>query len=86
METEQNKAPTYELSDSETAHMQALTAQVATLKTQIYDLNSQIEKAKVNVEHAQHLVDGALSVMAAAHGFKQAQLSPDLKILTAMVP
>jgi hypothetical protein len=87
-----SKANAYQLSADEVTRMQELVGQLNAAKLQVYEANVQAEafqktaqEAVRNVEAAQRIVNGAMAMLCSSQGFKEGQLSPDMKTLTATV-
>jgi hypothetical protein len=85
-------ATSYELTEAEYTHVIAVGNRIAQAKLYVYDLNVQLEElqkkiriAVADVNATDQSLGGALSILADAHGFKQAKLSQDMKTLIATV-
>lgn len=85
MQTEQNKPETptdYTLTDPERAALAALNQNVILGKAAVYNAETAAERAKAALHDAETAFQGALNLLATAHGMDGGQLAADLSKIT----
>lgn len=73
----------YELSAGEKLAMQNLNMGAVNAKVTLYDLRNQLQEAEAALAAAEKQFQGALLLLAGAHGMPTVQISPDLSTITA---
>jgi hypothetical protein len=77
-ESTEKKAAEYTLTLEERKAVQALNMGVLVARSELHDAEAATEKARQKVRDAELYFQGALNLLATAHGMDGAQLTPDL--------
>jgi len=80
-QTKSSPANEYRLTKEEKQTLLDLNTIAANQKLQVYELNMQLEQAQATRDKAESMFQGALSMLANAHGLPGGQLSSDFTIL-----